>query len=151
MQDAVVSEAQRHDPAGRDGCRAPIPWTAAPPHGWSGADPWLPWPPEPATINPEVQGHDPDSILNLYRRILAIRRSSAALRTGAQRLHDGTGPVLTFDRTDGDEVITVAINMSDEAVAFDRARRTVVLSSRAGGATESGRLEPWEACILTGD
>ena len=36
------------DPGGRDGCRAPIPWEREAPHGWRGAEPWLPLPPDRA-------------------------------------------------------------------------------------------------------
>src|SRR3954470_20110397 len=41
LLDAAVPPAARVDPAGRDGCRAPIPWTAVPGHGWP-SKPWLP-------------------------------------------------------------------------------------------------------------
>ena len=41
------------DPGGRDGCRAPIPWTPEPDHGWGVTDPWLPWPPDPSERNVE--------------------------------------------------------------------------------------------------
>jgi alpha-glucosidase len=46
MADAVVPPERVVDPGGRDGCRAPMPWTraAARHHGWAG-EPWLPWPP----------------------------------------------------------------------------------------------------------
>ena len=32
------------------GCRAPIPWTGAPDHGW-GPDPWLPFPPQHLVVD----------------------------------------------------------------------------------------------------
>ena len=34
LEDADVPEERRIDPGGRDGCRAPIPWTPDPGHGW---------------------------------------------------------------------------------------------------------------------
>ena len=43
----------------RDGCRAPIPWTAEPAHGWASADPWLPFPPEPDCRNVAALRDDP--------------------------------------------------------------------------------------------
>src|SRR5207248_1033907 len=45
LEDAVIEPNERVDPGGRDGTRAPIPWTAAPDHGWAGPAPWLPFPP----------------------------------------------------------------------------------------------------------
>ena len=50
--------------------------------------PWLPWPPEPERRNAESESDDPDSILALYRRLLAIRRSSPALELGNWLLLD---------------------------------------------------------------
>ena len=70
------------DPGGRDGCRAPIPWTGAPDHGWGVTDAWLPWPPDAGARNVEAQRADPASILHLYRRLLAARRASPALPLG---------------------------------------------------------------------
>src|SRR5690606_27859480 len=90
------------DPGGRDGCRAPIPWTADASdggggHGWAG-EPWLPWPPAVDAHNLDVQRADPASTANLYRRLLAARRGSAALHAGGFEvldLHDG---VLAYRR-----------------------------------------------------
>ena len=53
LEDAHVPAERVVDPGGRDGCRAPIPWTTAPDHGWP-ADPWLPWPPEPGARSVEA-------------------------------------------------------------------------------------------------
>src|SRR5204863_3949093 len=66
LEDAVVPPERRVDPGARDGCRAPIPWTAAAPHGWQGAQPWLPFPPEPDQRSVEAQRDDPGSIVHLY-------------------------------------------------------------------------------------
>jgi alpha-glucosidase len=52
LQDATVPPDRVVDPGGRDGCRAPIPWTPDADHGWA-ADPWLPWP-------DALDGHDAD-------------------------------------------------------------------------------------------
>ncbi len=37
LADADVPSARAVDPGGRDGCRAPLPWDAAPGHGWAAA------------------------------------------------------------------------------------------------------------------
>ncbi|HLF40744.1 MAG TPA: alpha-amylase family glycosyl hydrolase, partial [Acidimicrobiia bacterium] len=50
LEDAVLRPDQRVDPGGRDGCRAPVPWSPEPGHGWP-ATPWLPFPPESARRN----------------------------------------------------------------------------------------------------
>ena len=52
LEDAVIPPSRVLDPGGRDGCRAPIPWTPAPDHGWSTDDPWLPGRPTPTSATP---------------------------------------------------------------------------------------------------
>ena len=83
LVDADVPPDRRVDPGGRDGCRAPIPWTAGPRHGWDGpAQPWLPFPRHAVGHDAASQATDPDSFLALYRRTLALRRAEPALRHG---------------------------------------------------------------------
>ncbi|MEX2659241.1 MAG: alpha-amylase family glycosyl hydrolase, partial [Acidimicrobiales bacterium] len=72
LEDASIPPEREVDPGGRDGCRAPIPWTPAPDHGW-GPDPWLPFPPDAGARSAEFQRDDPGSVLHLYQRLLAAR------------------------------------------------------------------------------
>ena len=97
--DAVVPPERHVDPSGgrRDGCRAPIPWTPAPDHGWTGADPWLPFPPQPDVRNVASLRTDPVSILHLYRALLAARRASPALQLGSLELLGTSEDVLVLD------------------------------------------------------
>src|SRR4051812_45489738 len=62
-----------YDRAGRDGARHPMQWDASPNGGFTTGDPWL------AAVDPEVrnvadQRDDPDSLLTLYRELIALRR-----------------------------------------------------------------------------
>lgn len=149
LQDAVVGADRQHDPAGRDGCRAPIPWEPDAPHGWTGAEPWLPWPPDPERSNAATLAGDPTSILALYRELLALRRSTPALHAGALVLHEDTGDVLVFDRTSDGERITVAVNMSAEPRrGVLVADHEVLLTSRAEGRSSDNGLDPYEAVIV---
>jgi alpha-glucosidase len=69
---------------GRDGCRVPLPWTATGPNfgfGPTGANPWLPQPPEWGRYAVATQLADPDSMLTLYRSMLRLRREEPALAT----------------------------------------------------------------------
>lgn len=103
LQDAVVPPARVVDPGGRDGCRAPLPWTPSAPHGWDGAGPWLPFPPDAAACSVEAQRGDARSMLHLYRRLLRARHSSPALRGGDLRLLGPLQDTVAYDReADGD-------------------------------------------------
>ncbi len=151
LDDAVVLPDRRVDPGGRDGSRAPIPWTGDPPHGWTGAEPWLPFPPEPGPRSVEAQRDDPSSILNLYRRILVSRRDSPALRLGSWQRLRAEPDVLAYLRTSGPDRRLVAINFAAEArpLPVDGDWVVDIASDDANvGAVFAGRLGPAQALIM---
>ena len=66
----------------RGGSRTPMQWTPGAGAGFSTADPekfYLPLDPDPERPNVESESADPDSLLNLTRRLIALRRSHEAL------------------------------------------------------------------------
>jgi alpha-glucosidase len=98
----------------RDGCRSPMPWTGAPGHGFTTGRPWLRFGDDAAIPNVAAQQEDPGSVLATYRRVIALRRSSEALRSGTLRLVDtGTGGVLSWSREVAGERILVVVNFAD--------------------------------------
>ncbi|MGH8920054.1 MAG: alpha-amylase family glycosyl hydrolase, partial [Actinomycetes bacterium] len=118
LEDAVVPPGRRVDPGGRDGCRAPLPWDDSPGHGWSAArEPWLPWPPDvDAGRTVTALQADPASILHLYRRLLALRAASPALRSGSLALIDAGPDVVAYRRSAPGDDRLVAVNFSDAPV-----------------------------------
>jgi alpha-glucosidase len=118
LEDAIVPPDRVVDPGGRDGCRAPIPWTRDDGHGWP-TEPWLPWPPEPRPRSVEAQRAEPSSFLHLARAVLSARRASAALHSGGLRLlDDAPAGVLAYERASGDDRRLVWVNFGPEAVAL---------------------------------
>ncbi len=148
LEDAVVPPDRVVDPGGRDGCRAPLPWDASPGHGW-GEHPWLPFPPEASSRSVAAQRADPGSILQLYRRLLAARHASPALRVGDLELLDAPAGALAWRRTAGpDERLTV-LNMGDGEVDLPLAGTVEVASDGQGeGEPFRGRLAPDTAVVL---
>lgn len=61
------------DRYGRDRFRHPMQWTPEPSGGFSAGQPWLP-PTDPGERNVQSQRRDPDSVLALYRRLIAVRK-----------------------------------------------------------------------------
>jgi len=125
LPDEYRRDPQRaRDPEdGRDGCRVPIPWSGdAPPFGFSpGPSSWLPMPEHWRELTAERQSADPDSMLTLYRRALAIRREHPALGDGPLRWQAGPPETLVFTREgasdDGAErSLVCAVNMGDRTV-----------------------------------
>ena len=62
-----------YDRAGRDAHRHPMQWDGSPTGGFTTGVPWLP-PVDPERRNVADQRDDPDSLLSLYRDLLAWRR-----------------------------------------------------------------------------
>ncbi|HVM10744.1 MAG TPA: alpha-amylase family glycosyl hydrolase [Acidimicrobiales bacterium] len=151
LEDAVIPSDRVVDPGGRDGCRAPIPWTSESDHGWGQDDNWLPWPANADTHNAEVARHDDGSVLHLYQRILAARRGSAALRLGSFEYLDAPEGVLAYVRASGDDRRLVLVNFTDDEIACEVADSwRVEVSSVRGpdGAGYEGTLGANEAVIL---
>jgi alpha-glucosidase len=149
LEDAVIPPDRVVDPGGRDGCRAPIPWQRQAPHGWEGAEPWLPWPPSPGERSVEAQREDPSSMLHLYRRLLAARHASPALQVGALTLLDTPEGVLGYTRTDGDDHRTVLVSYAAAPTVVALSGTVEVASDGVGeGAPFSGTLAPDQAVVL---
>jgi alpha-glucosidase len=87
--------------SGRDGARTPMPWSATGPSaGFSDRiDTWLPLSPAHRALSVQRQGQTEDSTLAFVRRMLELRRASAALRTGAALIRDAPLGVLAFERS----------------------------------------------------
>ena len=76
MVDGPESPTPLHDRFGRDRQRTPMQWDASPAGGFTDGEPWLPLV-DPALRNVADQSRGPASLLNHYRRLLALRRGSA--------------------------------------------------------------------------
>ena len=98
---------------GRDRSRTPMPWDASPFAGYSTVEPWLPLNPDWPTRNVAAQETDARSMLTLYRRLLALRRAHPALAVGDFRLLDAPDGVLAYERRHGDEVLRIALNLTE--------------------------------------
>jgi alpha-glucosidase len=148
LEDAEVPEHLALDPGGRDGCRAPIPWTRAEPHGW-GPVPWLPFPPAAVARSAEAQRDDPASVLSLYRTLLAARKASPALQAGRLELLDSPDDVLAFRRVLGADERVVVVHFGDEAASVELQGQVVVRSSGTGaGEPFDGTVGADEAVVV---
>ncbi len=103
---------------GRDGERTPIPWEGgeSPNAGFSTGRPWLPVKAEHAALNVAAQNADPDSTLNYYRRVLAVRRAHPGLIEGDIEFFKCNEPVLAFRREGPGESLVCIYNLSPRAV-----------------------------------
>jgi alpha-glucosidase len=124
-----------HTERGRDGCRVPIPWSGdAPPFGFGDGEPWLPQPEWFAEHTAEALAKDPDSILNLYRSALRLRRENPALGDGPLTWLDAPEGALAFARDRG---FVLVLNVSAEPLPLP-AGAEIILAS--GPLTEDARV-----------
>ncbi|MFE9811102.1 glycoside hydrolase family 13 protein [Streptomyces sp. NPDC005548] len=110
LQDPTFARSGGTD-RGRDGCRIPLPWTAdGPSLGFSPAGtpatPWLPQPADWDGLAVAAQQADPDSVLNLYRRALALRRTRLTHLPETLTWVEEDPGVLSFTRPDGFHCLT---------------------------------------------
>ena len=99
---------------GRDGCRTPMVWEHAAPHGgFSSAKPWLPVPAAHLGRAVDVQAMDPASVLVRYGEVLAFRKEHPALVVGSIEFLDAEGDVLAFVREAGNERLLCLFNFAD--------------------------------------
>jgi alpha-glucosidase len=109
---------------GRDKCRTPMQWDSSPNAGFSPATThktWLPLAPDCKQNNVERQLEQPDSLLNLYRQLLALRKSSPSLQTGDYFPIDAVpGDCFAYRRRSaGHPAMLVALNFSSDEIRLD--------------------------------
>jgi alpha-glucosidase len=111
----------------RDRCRSPLQWSSVPNAGFSPPDAttWLPANPNYAqAVNVADQAGDPRSLLTFYRRMLRLRRTTAALIAGDyQALYPHNEDHFAFLRHDAGTAQTclVVLNFSvkEQTVTLD--------------------------------
>jgi alpha-glucosidase len=99
------------------------------------------------TVNVEVLDREPRSILALYRRLLALRRSRHALTIGSQRLLQAPDNMIAFERAEGPERLLIALNLGHESREVPLAAGTLLLSTHLD--REGEKLRAW--LTLRGD
>jgi alpha-glucosidase len=98
---------------GRDGERTPMQWNSEPNAGFTTGTPWNSIPETYKTYNVADELKDPNSILNWYKQLLALRRSNLALLDGDYfGLNEKDPNVLSYLRKSATDALIVIINMS---------------------------------------
>ena len=138
-------EQSGHTNRGRDGCRVPLPWSGdAPPYGFSperaGAEPWLPQPATWGERTVAAQTGDPESMLELFRRALRLRRDQPALGDGALRWLPSPPGTVAFARDPG---FVCLVNLTAEPVALPEGSEVLVASA----ALDADRRLPADASV----
>jgi alpha-glucosidase len=157
LADSPIPAAAIVDVDGRDPVRTPMPWQApaeaGPGAGFTTGRPWLPMPPEAEHASVARQQLDPNSMLSLYRRLIALRKRQPALTRGGYRTERAPDDVFAYRRTDPDGDLLVALNFAAQERQLPDALRGVPLLSSNPERTEDAasselRLAPYEGLVL---
>jgi len=143
----------------RDRCRTPMQWANAPNAGFSppGVQTWLPVNPNYAQgINVAEQDADPRSMLNFYRRLLAVRKRTPALLAGDyEPVNEDAQEYLAFLRRTEAQTCLVVLNMSEHPqtaqfdLSSDKAECLFSSHDREGGVVRVSELhlQPFEVFL----
>jgi alpha-glucosidase len=121
----------------RDPQRTPMQWNASPNAGFSPpkVEPWLPVPSAHDEVNVAAENGSGHSMLNLFRRLSALRRELPALSAGTYRSLEvePASAIVAYERRYADARALVALNLSDEPQLVDLgaagARGEILLST----------------------
>jgi glycosidase len=91
--------------------RNPMQWDTSRGRGFTTGVPWAPFSVDQANV--AAQDGVPGTLLETYRGLIKVRRSSSALTRGAYRAIAGTNPaIFCFLREDANERVLVAVNLA---------------------------------------
>jgi alpha-glucosidase len=139
---------------GRDGERTPMQWDATAHAGFTRGAPWLPVPPSYLEKNVAAQSKDAGSLLNFYKRLIALRRGSPALLDGDFAAVGADPNVFAYTRAARRQTMFVALNMGAAPQTFPlRPGARLRLSSRPRASqpqVSKGTIElaPFEAVVF---
>ncbi len=108
--------------------RTPMPWDEMANAGFTTGTPWYAFSSDDEVLTVAAQEANPDSVLNWYKALIALRNARPALSEGTLTLEEQAAPsVLAFVRESEGERVLVLANFDDE---------TQVDTSAYSGATE---------------
>lgn len=144
----------------RDNARTPVQWSDQPNAGFTSGTPWLKVNPNYAQINVANQENDPASVLNYYRRLIALRKSADYKEVFTYGkfvpAYQHTDSVMAYYRETETQRILVAANFGEktvtlhlehpaEEVLLSNMEATDIMGSTLSASSESATL-PLRSC-----
>ncbi|HEX3034966.1 MAG TPA: alpha-amylase family glycosyl hydrolase [Thermodesulfobacteriota bacterium] len=134
---------------GRDPERTPMQWDVTRNAGFTTGMPWLPLADDYDKINVEAEKDTPASMLTLYRKLIALRRTEPVFISGKYVPFETMDSVLAYVWRGSDKEFLVALNMGDrtEKLSLKTLKGRIVLGTHLD--REGGMVE--ETLSLRGD
>jgi oligo-1,6-glucosidase len=136
----------------RDNARTPMQWDESENAGFSKAKPWLGVNRNYRYINYASQKDDPDSVLNFYKILIALRKNSECLVYGEFIPIYADNRLLIYQRRLNEENYTVALNFSSQKVRLPK-KFAALFSEKPVISTWTDLnmdncLNPWEGILF---
>ena len=164
LKDSVERRLERIHVSTRDSARTPVQWTNGKNAGFTTGKPWFYVNPNYSFINARKEDADPLSILNFYRRCLALRKHSRTLLLGTYREYfPHSSKIFMYERKYTDkgngleERILVVCSFSEHdrsyrmPKGFNYKKGKLILDNyiseediKGGKTAEAGKLRPYE-------
>ncbi|MBR5826769.1 MAG: alpha-glucosidase [Clostridia bacterium] len=140
----------------RDSARTPVQWSDGENAGFTTGTPWFYVNENYKQVNVASQQEDENSILNFYRKAVALRKSLSAVRFGDYKEYGKSSSVFyTYSREDVHQRILVVCSFSDKAKkwtapkGFDMDKAKLILSNC--GERDSLEFLPYESRVYLWD
>ena len=105
--------------ASRDSARTPMQWTAGENAGFTTGTPWFHVNENYRQINVEAELTDPDSVLNFYKKAIALRKSLPVVRDGRYReYYRNSGKLYVYSRETETQKLLIICSFTDRPVRF---------------------------------
>ena len=134
----------------RDNGRTPMQWDSSEFAGFTTGEPWLSIPANHSYINVETEEKDEDSILAYYKKLVQLRKDHEIIADGdIHFLETGTDDVIAYERTLGEEKLTVYCNLRGTEVpnAYS-AKGDILICNYAVEDVTDSTLKPYEARVI---
>ncbi len=138
----------------RENGRTPFQWNTTQNAGFTSGEPWLKINQDFKTINAEEQENNPKSVLNYFRRLVQIRKTTPALVYGNYTLLDEENPdIYAYTRELNGNKIVVLLNFTANKTNFNLdfkfGKHKVILDNYEDcKEVKSNSLRPYEAIII---
>lgn len=109
----------------RDNSRTPMQWNSEPQAGFTKGKSWMKVNPNYTTINVASQQKDPQSVLNFYKKMIALKKSYPVFTYGSYDLLMPDDPNLfAYQREDDHYVAVVISNLKPQEATFESEEMT---------------------------
>ena len=135
----------------RDSARTPVQWDGGENAGFTTGKPWFYVNQNHKEINAAQQDADPNSLLNFYRKAIALRKALPVVKDGTYKDHFFmSGKRYVYSRDNGKQKILVMCSFSKQEIplrvpaGFDLGKAKLVLQSYPD---VKNNLQPYEARV----